>query len=588
MSDLDTLQLYAQTRDAGAFASLMAAYADMVYATCLRILANHADAQDATQECFWRLARESASIRTHVGAWLHRCATNECITRKRRKAAKIQRELTYETTRQAQRADSAGWTDIAPAVDQALEELPEDLRGLLVAHFLQRRTQAELAAEHNLSPATMSRRIAEGVELIRKKLKTTGVVTAVTALTYLLTDRTAAAAPPALVSNLGRMAIVGPSPLPPSWIVKAKIAATLTVAASAAIVAWIILSRHAHAPLTTIPVPLPTPRQVFPNSYTDSDAPVPPNAYAALYRIRNALPQYEATDAIAAVHELVKAGPAVVPAVSAELDRASREPEQRLLLLTLRVLHDRSAVPALLRVLPHLSTNEAPYPLTLNDDTLATFLRKNPAPGTPSTDGLFLQPALTECTTALRQLTAHHEPSPVAWQTWYLTQSLLPRLPLDVSIPVDDPVATRGLSTAGPLFPTGPSLHVSDTQELTLNPHDTAYLDLDAQTTFTQPAPTADLAARLHRNNSVTLEGLNLFAWSISNARFDTLPAEVHLNPILDTGGNGPLPLSASPTAAPQTYLFITHDHTRGILQLAPAASTRGQILHLRYRTYTP
>jgi RNA polymerase sigma factor (sigma-70 family) len=588
MSDLDTLQLYAKTRDAGAFASLMAAYADMVYATCLRILANHADAQDATQECFWRLARESASIRTHVGAWLHRCATNECITRKRRKAAKVQRELTYETTRRAQRAD-AGWSEIAPAVDQALEELPDDLRGLLIAHFLQRRTQAELAAEHNLSPATMSRRIAEGVDLIRKKLKTTGVVTAVTALTYLLADRTAAAAPPALVSNLGRMAIVGPSPLPPSWIVKAKIATTLTVAAGAAIVAWIILSRHAHAPITTIPVPLPpTPRQVFPDSYTDRAAAVPPNAYAALYRIRNTLPQYQPTEAIAAVRELVQTGPIATPAICAELDRSAREPHQRLLLLTLRLLHDRAAVPALLRILPHLSPTESPYPLALNDDALATFLRKHPAPRLPQTDAFLLQPALTECNAALRQLTAHDEPSPAAWQTWYLTQTLLPRLPLDVSIPVDDLVATRGLAAAGPLFPTGPSINLSELHELTLSPDDAPYLDLDTDMTFTAPSPDADLAVVRHRDRTVTLEGLTLSAWSISSARFDTLPAEIHLNPTLDTGPDGPLPLSATPGATPQTFLFTTLTHTRGILQLCPPGARHSQILHLRYRVYAP
>ena len=39
------------------------------------------------------------------------------------------------------------WEDIAPRVDQALEELPQDLRVALVHHYLEGRSQTEIAAE---------------------------------------------------------------------------------------------------------------------------------------------------------------------------------------------------------------------------------------------------------------------------------------------------------------------------------------------------------------------------------------------------------------------------------------------------------
>ena len=71
-TDLHLLRRYAGVRDAEAFAELVARHRDMVYATCSRVLANAADAEDSTQECFLRLARHAASIRTSVAGWLCR------------------------------------------------------------------------------------------------------------------------------------------------------------------------------------------------------------------------------------------------------------------------------------------------------------------------------------------------------------------------------------------------------------------------------------------------------------------------------------------------------------------------------------
>jgi RNA polymerase sigma factor (sigma-70 family) len=209
-ADLKLLQSYAETRDAGAFSTLVASYGDMVYATCLRILKNSAEAEDASQECFLRLARDSGKIHTSLPAWLHRCATNECITRIRQMTASARRERVYEVERQEVKRSSTTWGEISDQVDEALEELPDDLRHILVAHFLQRRSQTELAAELGVSTATMSRRVSEGVAAIRKRLSRTGFVLSGVALGVVMMEHTAQAAPATLVSSLGKMAIFGP------------------------------------------------------------------------------------------------------------------------------------------------------------------------------------------------------------------------------------------------------------------------------------------------------------------------------------------------------------------------------------------
>src|SRR5271154_3042786 len=133
-ADMELLQTYARTRDAQAFSMLVANYSDMVYGTCLRILKNVADAEDATQECFLRLGRDSGKVHTSLGAWLHRCATNECISRVRAVSASARRERAYEVNRQEEKKVSA-WGEVSDQVDKALEELPEELRQVLVGHF---------------------------------------------------------------------------------------------------------------------------------------------------------------------------------------------------------------------------------------------------------------------------------------------------------------------------------------------------------------------------------------------------------------------------------------------------------------------
>ena len=83
MSPADQLLLtkWARNRDAEAFKALSKKYVGMVYATCTRILRDPVEAEDVAQECFETLARGDKGPTGHVGAWLHRVATNRCLDR---------------------------------------------------------------------------------------------------------------------------------------------------------------------------------------------------------------------------------------------------------------------------------------------------------------------------------------------------------------------------------------------------------------------------------------------------------------------------------------------------------------------------
>ena len=94
MSDTDQILLnrWISDRDAQAFKRLTTKHCGMVYATCLRILRNAADAEEAAQESFAALATVSRGPDGAMGAWLHRIATNQALNRRRADGRRRERE----------------------------------------------------------------------------------------------------------------------------------------------------------------------------------------------------------------------------------------------------------------------------------------------------------------------------------------------------------------------------------------------------------------------------------------------------------------------------------------------------------------
>jgi RNA polymerase sigma-70 factor, ECF subfamily len=211
-SDLILLEQWTRSRDAEAFRELASKYAGMVYATALRILRNAADAEEVAQECFERLACVGKTPKGHLGAWLHRVATNRAIDRTRSARRRKAREEHYAHERGE--AVEITWDDIHEYVDEAIASLPEQYRSPLVAHFLENQSHATVAAALGVSRQTVTYRIGKGVEAIRKSLRKRGIPVAGTALTAMMTARLAEATsiPASLSAAIGRVALAGAKP----------------------------------------------------------------------------------------------------------------------------------------------------------------------------------------------------------------------------------------------------------------------------------------------------------------------------------------------------------------------------------------
>jgi len=206
--DMDLLREYARARDAEAFAEIVRRHAGMVYTVARRVTGNNKDAEDVTQTCFLELARKAGEIKSSVGGWLHRAATFRAT------------DLIRASDRRAEHEKAAGlpsnpkrdstFQEISDMVDQALEKLPEELRELVVMHFLQGRTQAQIAAELKLDQSTVSRRISKGVADLREIMEKQGLaVGSVEALKAMLIAHGVGEAPPGLVAALCKLALAG-------------------------------------------------------------------------------------------------------------------------------------------------------------------------------------------------------------------------------------------------------------------------------------------------------------------------------------------------------------------------------------------
>jgi RNA polymerase sigma factor (sigma-70 family) len=217
-SDLGLLQRFRDEGDQDAFTEIVRRYAAAVFSTCMRILGDRARADDVSQETFFRLSQKPDSVKQSLGGWLHTAATRLSIDAVRSESSRAHREAAYE---RPPTSEAMQWHDVSPHVDEALAELPDEYRNLLVRHFLQGKSQCSLATELSTSPATISRRIKTAVDMLRGQLKKKGVVVAAAMLVSFLRDNSLAAAPLEMFRELGKISMLAgktttPAP-PPPW-----------------------------------------------------------------------------------------------------------------------------------------------------------------------------------------------------------------------------------------------------------------------------------------------------------------------------------------------------------------------------------
>jgi RNA polymerase sigma factor (sigma-70 family) len=185
LDDRAALSRYANTGDPSAFAALTQRYQHMVLATCRRVLRSQADAEDAAQETFLKLAKHAGVIRGNAAAWLHACAFGTATDMLRRQGSRVraERKASLDTAGEAADAtantdDARTWKELEPLLDEALAQLSPEEREAIVGHYLVGRPQKDLAREAGVSPGTMSRRIDAALAALQSRIRSQGVAIA--------------------------------------------------------------------------------------------------------------------------------------------------------------------------------------------------------------------------------------------------------------------------------------------------------------------------------------------------------------------------------------------------------------------------
>ena len=146
----------AQEGDAKMFESLYASHCRRVYALCLRMVRNTADAEDLTQEAFLLLFRKLHTFRgeSAFSSWLHRLVVNTVLMHLRKKslpAISIEAASSPDTDAARSRREIAGPDLLLEGsidrinLGRCIAQLPAGSRAIFVLHDIQGYQHREIA-----------------------------------------------------------------------------------------------------------------------------------------------------------------------------------------------------------------------------------------------------------------------------------------------------------------------------------------------------------------------------------------------------------------------------------------------------------
>jgi RNA polymerase sigma-70 factor (ECF subfamily) len=147
-------------------------YGGLAYNLAARILKNSSEAEEVVQELFVRIWREAAKFdpaRGEVKSYLVRMARSMAIDRLRSSASRAKREESYAAEAVEENPSSAA-SEQGRLVKQALSQLPEDERNILVAAYFEGYTQSELAERFGLPLGTVKSKVRQGMQKMRRRL----------------------------------------------------------------------------------------------------------------------------------------------------------------------------------------------------------------------------------------------------------------------------------------------------------------------------------------------------------------------------------------------------------------------------------
>ncbi len=171
-ADDQMLRQFVATRDEQAFRELVGRYSELVLGVCLRILRDRHDAEEAFQATFLVLARKAARVRgaRSLGSWLYGVAYRIAIRALERRTRRHMDSLPVDIASVEEALEGVWECHWRRALDDELNALPAKYREPLVLHYLQGKTNNDVASELGLSVRTIEGRQRRGKALLKRRL----------------------------------------------------------------------------------------------------------------------------------------------------------------------------------------------------------------------------------------------------------------------------------------------------------------------------------------------------------------------------------------------------------------------------------
>ena len=172
-SDPTDLIHRAQQGDRAAFEALYRAHAGRVYALCLRLTADAAQAEERTQDAFVRAWERLATFRgeSAFSSWLYRLTVNEVLLGRRAERRREQRVVTTDDPAALERLrDATAGPGIALDLERAVAVLPPGAREVFVLHDVEGYRHDEIAQLTGIAVGTSKAQLFRARRLLREAL----------------------------------------------------------------------------------------------------------------------------------------------------------------------------------------------------------------------------------------------------------------------------------------------------------------------------------------------------------------------------------------------------------------------------------
>src|SRR5439155_16553226 len=209
----DLLAHYRNSGSEGACSELVRRCTNLVYSIAKRRLSNAPLAEEVAQTVFARLAKAIPKVRgdAELVAWLHRTTVHVAIDVWRSETRRRTREQHAAVMEPAPAESTPLWAEIAPNLDEALNQLSAADRHAVLLRFFDQKPMRDIGRILGVSEDAAKMRVSRAIDRLRTQLAGRGVTCTAVALGMVLAERSIEAAPSHLVASLSSAKFIASS-----------------------------------------------------------------------------------------------------------------------------------------------------------------------------------------------------------------------------------------------------------------------------------------------------------------------------------------------------------------------------------------